>query len=60
MFKLLGVLVVLYTLYASSTGEVFAKSGIWGRRISRVESPRYFWTVIAVYGALSLALLTIF
>jgi hypothetical protein len=39
---------------------VFAKSGIWGRRISRVESPRYFWTVIAVYGALSLALLTIF
>jgi hypothetical protein len=60
MFKVLGVLVAIYTLYAASKGEVFAKSGPWGRSVSRAESPRYFWVVIAIYGALSLALLTVF
>jgi len=60
MFTLLGVLVAIYTLYAASKGEVFAKSGPWGRWISRAESPRYFWVVISIYGALSLALLTVF
>ena len=60
MFKLLGALVGVYTLVAAVKGEVHAKSGLWGRTISKHESPEYFWIVIAVYGALSLALLTIF
>jgi len=60
MFKGLGVLLAIYTLYAICQGRVFAKSGVWGKTISRAASPHYFWAVIAVYSLLSLALLTIF
>jgi hypothetical protein len=60
MFKLLGALVGLYTLYAAINGEVYAKSGAWGRTVSRVDSPEYFWVVIAIYAGLSVALLTVF
>lgn len=60
MFKALGLLVALYTLYAALKGEVYAKSGAWGKTVSRAESPEYFWVVIAIYAALALALVTIF
>lgn len=60
MFKTLGVLVALYTTYAALKGEVYAKSGVWGRTVSRAESPQYFWVVIVIYAALSIALLTVF
>jgi hypothetical protein len=60
MFKLLGALVGLYTLYAAINGEVYAKSGAWGRTVSRVDSPEYFWVVIAIYAGLSVALITVF
>ena len=60
MFKVLGALVALYTVYAAIDGKVYAKSGAWGRTISRTDSPEYFWIVIAVYAGLSVALLTVF
>jgi hypothetical protein len=60
MFKALGVLVGLYTLYAVIKGEVYAKSGIWGKTISRMDSPAYFWVIVAIYAGLALALATIF
>jgi hypothetical protein len=60
MFKVLGVLLGFYTLYAAVTGVVYAKSGAWGKTVSKTESPLYFWVVIAIYGCLVLALLTIF
>lgn len=60
MFKMLGLLLGLYTLYAAATGEVYAKSGAWGRTVSRAESPEYFWVVIAIYAALALALAIVF
>ena len=60
MFKMLGVLVGLYTLYAAMNGKVYAKSGAWGRTVSRVDSPEYFWVVIAIYAGLSVALIAIF
>lgn len=60
LFKLLGVLVIAYAAYGAWRGEVFAKSGPWGKTIVREESPRYFWVVIAIYGLLGLALLTVF
>jgi hypothetical protein len=60
MFKMLGMLLALYTLYAALKGEVYAKSGAWGRTVSRGGSPEYFWLVIAIYAGLSLALLTLF
>lgn len=60
MFKLLGILVGLYTFQSVNKGEVFAKSGMWGRTVSRKDSPQYFWVVIAIYAGLSVALLTVF
>jgi uncharacterized BrkB/YihY/UPF0761 family membrane protein len=60
MFKVLGVLVAVYTAHAAFRGEVFARSGAWGRTVTRSDSPRYFWVVIGVYATLSVALVTIF
>jgi hypothetical protein len=60
VFDLLGVLLAMYTLYAVGRGQVYAKSGPGGRSVLRSQSPRYFWTVIAIYAGLSIALLTIF
>jgi hypothetical protein len=60
MFEALGILVLLYTGYAACTGEVHAKSGWRGRRILRSDSSGYFWAVIACYGLLGVALLTVF
>lgn len=60
MFRALGLLVGLYTLYSVFRGEVYAKSGIWGRRVSRADSPEYFWVVVVIYAGLALALVTIF
>jgi hypothetical protein len=60
MFKVLGILLMLYTAHAIHAGEVFAKSGASGATVSRAESPKYFWTVVLIYACLSVALLTIF
>lgn len=60
MFKALGVLVALYSLYATMSGEVYARSGMSGRTISRQHSPRYFWVIIAIYAGLSVALMVVF
>jgi hypothetical protein len=60
MFKALGVLLAAYVTFAVFRGEVYAKSGVWGRTIKRVDSASYFWTVIGIYCALALALLTVF
>lgn len=60
MFKLIGAAVALYTVLAVASGKVYAKSGVWGSSISRQDAPKRFWTVIAVYAALSVALLTVF
>jgi hypothetical protein len=60
VFKALGTLVALYVAYAALKGEVYAKSGPWGRVVSRADSPEYFWIVIAIYAALATALVTVF
>ena len=60
LFKLLGIGVAAYTCYAAATGSVWAKSGIGSKLIRRDESPVAFWSTIACYGALSLALLLYF
>jgi hypothetical protein len=60
MFKALGVLVGAYALYAAVKGEVYAKSGPWGRTVSREDSPEYFWVVVAIYAGFGLALMTVF
>lgn len=60
MFKLLGVVVALYTAYAVVTGEVYAKSGVWGKSVSRADSPGEYWVVVTIYAVLSVALMVIF
>ena len=60
MFKVLGVMLAIYTTYAAFRGEVYARSGRAGRAIDRTQEPRYFWVVIAIYFGLSVALLTVF
>ena len=60
MFDLLGILLGAYTVYAVASGRVFAKAGAGGVTVERAERPAYFWTVVAVYAALSVALLTVF
>jgi hypothetical protein len=60
VFRVLGLLLALYTICAALAGAVYAKSGPGGRVVSRDESPGYFWIVIAIYTGLSLALLTVF
>jgi hypothetical protein len=60
MFKVLGIIVAIYTTYAAMAGEVYARSGYKGRAISRQDEPIYFWSVVGIYAALSIALLTIF
>ena len=60
MFKLLGAVLAAYTLIAALKGEVYAKSGVWGRTISKHAAPEHFWIAIVIYGALSAALLTLF
>lgn len=58
--KVLGGVVGLYTLFAAIKGEVYAKSGVSGRLVSKADSPGYFWVVIGIYAALTIALVTIF
>ena len=60
MFKLLGALVALYTIYAAVKGEVVARVGHGARAVVRSESPRYFWCVIIIYAGLALALAFLF
>ncbi len=60
MFKILGVVVALYAVYATISGKVYARSGIWGRTVSRQESPEYFWAVVVIYAGLSVALMLVF
>jgi hypothetical protein len=61
MFAFLGVIVGLYTTFAAFAGKVYARSRfVGGGMIERDESPVYFWTVIACYAALAIALVTVF
>ena len=62
MFELLGFAVALYVVFAAFDGRVYAERA-WLRRPSMVErgaEPRWFWTVITIYGALAVGLITVF
>jgi hypothetical protein len=60
MFKLLGIMLAIYTMLSAVRGEVYAKHRAWGRSIRRDEEAGYFWVVIGIYSGLSLALLLVF
>lgn len=60
LFDALGLVLGGYTIYAAVQGRVYAKRGPWGEAIHRDDRPGYFWTVIAIYAGLSVALVTVF
>lgn len=60
MFRMLGIVVLGYVVYAIVLGEVYAKAGWRGRRVSRADSAGDFWIVVGIYAALGVALLTVF
>jgi len=60
LFHALAVLLAIYVLYAAYSGTVYAKDRWTGKAIHKSESPREFWTVIAIYAGLALALWFIF
>ncbi len=60
MFDAIGFGLALYTGYAAWAGEVWAKAGPGARLVERSASPAYFWTVIAIYAGLAVALVVWF
>ena len=57
MFRALGALLAVYTVFAIFRGEVYAKSGPGGKTVDRTTAPGYFWVVIAIYLGLAAALI---
>ena len=60
MFKLVGVAVGLYVGYGLLRREIYGKSGPGGRLFRRDADPRGYWSAIAAYSLLTLALLIVF
>ena len=60
VFVLLGLALLAYTGIATVRGEVVAKSGPGMRRLRRDEHAVAFWSVVAIYAGLALALLFLF
>jgi hypothetical protein len=60
MFKVLGVALLGYVLHCLYTGRTFAKSGMWGREFARDDAPFRYWSTVAVYAVLAVALMTVF
>ena len=59
-FKLLGVLVGCYVGHGLATGEVFAKSRLFGRTVRRDEDAYRYGSAIGAYALLTVALLFFF
>lgn len=59
-FRLLAALVALYVAHGLATGEVYAKSGVFGRSFRRDESPLGYWGAIGAYAALACMLAFLF
>ena len=60
LFDILGLLVALYVVQAVATGEVYAKSGVWGRTISREKEPGEYWMTIVIYAGLAIVSVAVF
>jgi len=60
VFKILGILVALYVVYALAAGHVYAKRGPWGALSKRTEDAFNYWAAVIVYACLSTALIFVF
>ena len=57
---MLGVLLVAYLIQALHSGHVYARSGLFGRDLSRDAEPASYWSAVVAYALLAAALLFIF
>ena len=60
LFRLLGVLLVAYLIQALHSGHVYARSGLFGRDLSRDAEPFSYWSAVVAYALLATALLFLF
>ena len=59
LFRLLGVLLVAYLIQALHSGH-YARSGLFGRDLSRDAEPVSYWSAVVAYALLAAALLLVF
>jgi hypothetical protein len=60
LFRLLGVLLAAYLIQALHSGHVYARSGLFGRDLSRDAEPCGYWSAVVAYALLAAALLFVF
>lgn len=60
LFTLLGAMLIVYVIYAVTCGVVYARSGVWGKRVDKEESPDEFWRAVAIYTVIGILLLIFF
>ncbi len=56
LYVSLGLLLSAYVVQALMAGTVYGKSGLWGRMYRRDQSPFAYWSAVAAYSVLALAL----
>lgn len=60
MFRILGILLLFYVGYCLLTGRVYGVYHAWGRSFQRDTDPWHYWSTLAVYILLSIALFFLF
>jgi hypothetical protein len=60
MFKILGALLICYVAHGLSTGQIYGRYRAWGRTFRRDDDPWLYWSTMAVYSLLAMALIFLF
>jgi hypothetical protein len=60
LFRLLGVLLAAYLIQALHSGHAYARSGLFGRDLSRDAQPFGDWSAVLAYALLAAVLLLVF
>jgi hypothetical protein len=56
LLKVLGFMLFAYTVISLAQGRICTRGGIRGRMVDKDKEPDAFWSSVALYIALSLAL----
>lgn len=59
-FRVLGVGLACYIVVALLRGQVYARSGPWGREFARATDAWGYWSAVLCYSLLSAALMFVF
>ena len=60
MFKILGILLLCYVGYGFLTGRVYGRYHAGGWTFTQNDDPWYYWSTLAVYSLLAIALIFFF